>query len=75
MAGPRDEAKDGAMSAMSFKGYVAWVEYDDDDGLFFGRVNSLKNVMARLVRATHDLQADEAGLSGAAAFHPRSSRS
>lgn len=31
------------MSAMSFKGYVACVEYDDDDGVFFGRVVGLRD--------------------------------
>lgn len=30
-------------STMSYKGYVARVEYDDEDGIFFGRVAGIRD--------------------------------
>ena len=31
------------MSTMTYKGYAGRVEYDDDDGVFFGRVAGLRD--------------------------------
>jgi predicted HicB family RNase H-like nuclease len=31
------------MSAMSYKGYAAAVQYDDEDGLFFGRIAGIRD--------------------------------
>ena len=31
------------MSTMSYKGYAATVQYDDEDGLFFGRVAGIRD--------------------------------
>lgn len=33
------------MSAMNYKGYSARVEYDDDDGIFFGRIAGINDVV------------------------------
>lgn len=33
------------MSAMSYKGYSARVEYDDGDGIFFGRIAGINDVI------------------------------
>ena len=29
------------MSTMSYKGYAARVEFDDEDGIFFGRISGI----------------------------------
>ncbi|MFI5011886.1 MAG: type II toxin-antitoxin system HicB family antitoxin [Hyphomicrobiales bacterium] len=31
------------MSTMSYKGYMARVEFDDDDGIFFGRIAGIRD--------------------------------
>ncbi|MFI4997911.1 MAG: toxin-antitoxin system HicB family antitoxin, partial [Hyphomicrobiales bacterium] len=31
------------MSTMSYKGYMARVEFDDDDGIFFGRIAGVRD--------------------------------
>ena len=31
------------MSTMSYKGYVARIEYDDEDGIFFGRIAGIRD--------------------------------
>lgn len=31
------------MNTMSYKGYSARIEYDDDDGIFFGRIVGLRD--------------------------------
>jgi len=31
------------MSTMSFKGYTARVEFDDEDGIFFGRIAGIRD--------------------------------
>ncbi len=31
------------MSSMSYKGYVARIEYDGEDGVFFGRVAGMRD--------------------------------
>lgn len=31
------------MSTMTYKGYAARVEYDDDDGIFFGRLSGIRD--------------------------------
>lgn len=33
------------MSAMSYMGYSARIEYDDDDGIFFGRIVGINDVV------------------------------
>ena len=33
------------MSAMTYNGYSARVEYDDDDGIFFGRIAGINDVI------------------------------
>jgi predicted HicB family RNase H-like nuclease len=33
------------MSAMNYKGYSALVEYDDDDGIFFGKIAGINDVV------------------------------
>lgn len=33
------------MNAMHYKGYSARVEYDDDDGVFFGRIAAINDVV------------------------------
>jgi predicted HicB family RNase H-like nuclease len=48
------------MSIMTYKGYNARVEFDDDDGIFFGRIVGIKDVVG--------FHADTVG-SLRAAFH------
>src|SRR4029077_4181735 len=50
-----------AMSTMNHKGYAARVEYDDEDGLFFGRVAGIRDgvnfhgeTVAELRQAFHE---------------------
>ncbi len=31
------------MSTMSYKGYAARVEFDDEDGIFFGRISGIRD--------------------------------
>ncbi len=45
------------MSTMSYKGYSARVEYDDDDGIFFGRIAGLRNGVGFHASNVEDLRA------------------
>ena len=45
------------MSAMSYKGYSARVEYDDDDGIFFGKIAGINDVVGFHADAVDALRA------------------
>lgn len=45
------------MSAMNYKGYSARVEYDDDDGIFFGRIAGINDVVGFHADTVEDLRA------------------
>lgn len=45
------------MSTMSYKGYSARVEYDDDDGIFFGRIAGLRDGVGFHASNVEDLRA------------------
>lgn len=56
------------MNAMTYKGYSARVEYDDDDGIFFGRIAGVNDVIgfhgetvAELRSAFHEAVDDYVG--------------
>jgi predicted HicB family RNase H-like nuclease len=45
------------MNAMTYKGYTARIEYDDDDGLFFGRLAGLRDGVSFHAETVTDLRA------------------
>lgn len=45
------------MSTMTFKGYSARIEYDDDDGIFFGRIAGINDVIGFHADTVDDLRA------------------
>lgn len=45
------------MNTMSHKGYAARIEYDDDDGVFFGRLAGLRDSVSFHGRTVDELRA------------------
>jgi predicted HicB family RNase H-like nuclease len=45
------------MNTMAYKGYHARVEYDDDDGIFIGRLAGINDVVGFHAESVPDLQA------------------
>lgn len=45
------------MSTMSYKGYAARVEYDDEDGIFFGKVAGIRDGVGFHADTVADLRA------------------
>ena len=45
------------MSTMTYKGYAATVQYDDDDGIFFGRLAGIRDGVGFHADTVADLKA------------------
>ena len=44
-------------TAMTYKGYTARIEFDDDDGIFFGRIAGIRDVIGFHADTVQDLRA------------------